>query len=320
MTTNSTTHQFPWGHSKRYNDFSSYFRKLFDGRVQKIAIDAGFTCPNRDGSRGRGGCTYCNNKTFNPSYCHLEEPVPVQVEKGVDFFAKKYDTMRFLAYFQAYTNTYAPVDHLRRLYTEALQHPKVMGLVIATRPDCLSNEVLDLLEELSQQYYLSVELGLESVNDETLLRINRGHNWAESVKAIEACAQRKIDTCAHLILGLPGESDEEAIRQAVIISSMPVNSIKLHQLQIHKGTVMAKQYRDNPGNFKLFEVDEYAQLVVRYLEQLNPAIVIQRFVSFAPAGMVIAPQWGLKNFEFVAKVEKLLEQQDSWQGKRWDVK
>ncbi len=312
-----TKKEYSWGHSKRYNDFSSFFREKFDGRVQKISLDAGFTCPNRDGNRGRGGCTYCNNKTFNPSYCQLEKSVTDQVVEGVEFFSRKYDTMRFLAYFQAYTNTYAPVDMLRKLYLEALEHPKVIGLVIATRPDCLGEEVLDLLEELSERYYVLVEMGLESVNNETLKRINRGHSWDESVRAINETARRGINNCAHLILGLPGENDDDFMEQAQIISTLPVQSIKLHQLQIHKGTVMAKQYAEHPDGFQLFTVEEYADLVVRYLEQLNPAIVVQRFVSFAPAGMVIAPQWGLKNFEFVAKVEKLLLERDTWQGRLW---
>ncbi len=312
-----TNKEFSWGHPKRYNDFSSFFRGKFNGRVQKISLDAGFTCPNRDGNRGKGGCTYCNNKTFNPSYCQLEKSLTSQVLEGVNFFSKKYDTMRFLAYFQAYSNTYAPVDILRSLYEEALQHPKVIGLVIATRPDCLGDEVLNLLEELSQKYYVLVELGLESVKNETLNRINRGHSWEESVRAINETARRGINNCAHLILGLPGESDADFMEQARIISDLPVQSIKLHQLQIHKGTVMAHQYAEKPEQFRLFTVEEYADLVVRYLEQLNPAIVVQRFVSFAPAGMVIAPQWGLKNFEFVAKVEKLLSKRDTWQGRLW---
>jgi uncharacterized protein len=311
---------YPWGHHKRYNDFSTFFRDKFEGRVQKISLDAGFTCPNRDGNRGRGGCTYCNNKTFNPSYCQLEISLTDQVEKGVDFFAKKYDTMRFLAYFQAYTNTYAPVDVLRKLYEEALQHPKVIGLVIATRPDCLSDEVLDLLEEFSKKCYVLVELGLESVKDETLKSINRGHSWEESVRAINETSRRGINNCAHLILGLPGENDDDYIEQARVISTLPVQSIKLHQLQIHKGTVMAKQYAEKADYFRIFSVDEYADLVVRYLENLHSGIVVQRFVSFAPAGMVIAPNWGLKNFEFVAKVEKLLLERDTWQGRCWHGK
>lgn len=300
---------------KRYNDFSTHFRNLFDGRVQKISINAGFTCPNRDGARGYGGCTYCNNKTFQPSYCDLKNTLKIQLDEGVDFFSKKYNTMRFLAFFQGYSNTYAPVEVLRQLFEEALQHPKIIGLVIATRPDCLDDEVLDLLEELSQKCYVMVELGIESVKDETLKRINRGHSWEESIRALKETKRRGIHNCAHLMLGLPGEKYEDFINQAKMISSLPVENIKLHQLQIHTGTVMAKEFAESPEKFPIFTVEEYVELVVDYLEHLNPAIIVERFVSSAPDGMVIAPKWGLKNYEFVAKVEKRLSERDTWQGK-----
>jgi hypothetical protein len=226
--------------------------------------------------------------------------------------------MRYLAYFQAYSNTYAPVEVLRQSYEEALRHPEVIGLVIATRPDCLNEDTLDLLEEFSRRCYLSIELGIESFRDVTLQRINRGHTVAESMSAIQRIAKRKIDNCVHLILGLPGEGDSDFISHAKTISELPVQSIKLHQLQIHKGTRMAVEYSKNPENFDLFEVDQYADLVVRFLENLSPDIIVQRFVSSAPAGMVIAPNWGMKNFEFVAKVDKLLKERDSWQGRLAD--
>jgi radical SAM protein (TIGR01212 family) len=222
--------------------------------------------------------------------------------------------MRYLAYFQAYSNTYAPIEILRRAYDQALSHPDVIGLVIATRPDCLSDETLDLLEEYSKKCYVSIELGVESFEERTLRRINRGHTADESVDAIHRIAQRGIDNCVHLILGLPGEVDDDFIRQATTISKLPVQSIKLHQLQIHKGTRMAMEYLENPGGFDLFEVDQYADLVVRFLEHLSPEIIVQRFVSSAPAGLVIAPNWGMKNYEFVAKVEKLLAERKTWQG------
>lgn len=300
---------------KRYNDFSTHFRRLFNGRVQKISINAGFTCPNRDGKKGYGGCTYCNNKTFQPSYCDLKNELKIQLEEGIRFFSRKYDTMRFLAYFQAYSGTYAPVEVLKQLYEEAIQHDKVLGLVIATRPDCLGNDVLDLLEDLSQKCYVMVELGIESVKEETLKRINRGHNWEESVRAMEETARRGIHNCAHLILGLPGENYGDFIEQARVISSLPVENIKLHQLQIHTGTVMAKEFAEFPEEFPRFTVESYVELVVDYLEHLKPSIVIERFVSSAPDIMVIAPKWGLKNYEFVAKVEKRLIERDTWQGR-----
>lgn len=306
---------YPWGHDKRYNDFSTYFRKKFDGRVQKVSVDAGFSCPNRDGTKGTGGCSYCNNKTFKPGYCNLEKTVTEQVKEGIDFFARKYNSMQFLAYFQAYSNTYAPLKNLKALYEEALQHPKIIGLVIATRPDCLNEEILDYLGELSLKYYVMLEFGVESHRNETLRRINRGHSYEESAWALKETARRGIHTCAHLILGLPGEGYSDFIDQAKSISQLPVENLKLHQLQIHRGTQLYKDYRQNSDGFHIFSVEEYTDLVIDYLEVLNPAIIVERFVSEAPAEMVIAPKWGLKNFEFVAKVEKRLTERDTWQGR-----
>lgn len=307
--------QFPWQSSSRYNDFSGYFRKKFNGRVQKIAIDAGFTCPNRDGSRGRGGCSYCNNETFSPAYCNLEKSVTTQLAEGISFFSRKYKSMKYLAYFQAYSNTYAPLENLRQLYGEALSHPEVIGLVIATRPDCVSAEILDFLQELAQYHYVMIEYGLESHLDSSLARMNRGHQFAESVWAIEETAKRSIHSCAHLILGLPGESPDDWLEQARTISKLPVENLKLHQLQIHKGTRLYQEYLQNPEEFKLFTVDEYLDLSVRYLELLVPQIVVERFVSEAPDSLLVAPRWGLKNFEFTAKLEKLLEERNTWQGR-----
>jgi len=310
---------FAWGHKKRYNDFSTYFRNHFSERVQKVSVDAGFTCPNRDGTAGKGGCTYCDNITFKPNYCNLENSVTIQVQEGIEFFAKKYSSMKFLAYFQAYTNTYAPLDDLKRLYSEALQHPKIIGLVISTRPDSVTGEMLDYLADLSKEVYVMVEFGLESHLDRTLERINRGHTFAESVWALEETAKRAINNCAHLILGLPGETRGDWLEQAREISKLPVKNLKLHQMQIHRETLMEKQFKEKPQRFHIFSVEEYTELVVDYLELLNPEIIVERFVSEAPSEMVIAPKWGLKNFEFVAKVEKRLKERNTWQGKKFKV-
>lgn len=310
---------FVWGHDKRYNDFSTYFKNRFAERVQKVSIDAGFTCPNRDGSKGKGGCTYCNNITFKPTYCNLENSITVQVQEGIEFFARKYSSMKFLAYFQAYTNTYAPLNELKRLYNEALQHPKIIGLVISTRPDSVTEEMLDYLAELSKEVYVMVEFGLESHLDKTLELINRGHTFAESVWALEETAKRGINNCAHLILGLPGETRADWLEQARVISNLPVKNLKLHQMQIHYKTVLEKQFKANPDQFHLFSVEEYTELVVDYLELLKPEIIVERFVSEAPSKMVLAPNWGLKNFEFVAKVEKLLKERETWQGRGYRV-
>lgn len=306
---------FAWGHAKRYNDFSTYFRKLFSERVQKVSIDAGFTCPNRDGTRGRGGCTYCNNLTFKPFYCDLENSVTNQIELGIQFFSKKYTAIKFLAYFQAYTSTWAPLEDLKKLYEEALKHPKIIGLVISTRPDAVDEALLDYLKELSKNVYVMLEFGLESHLDKTLEEINRGHTFAESVWALEETARRGINNGAHLIMGLPGETHSDWMEQARTISQLPVNNLKLHQLQIHKGTVLEKLYEKSPEQFKIFSAGEYIELVVDYLELLNPNIIVERFISQAPPDMLIAPSWGLKNFEFIARVEKRLKERSTWQGR-----
>jgi hypothetical protein len=307
--------RFQWKSDKRYNDFSGYFRKKFNGRVQKISVDAGFTCPNRDGTRGTGGCSYCNNQTFSPAYCHLEKSVTLQLDEGINFFSRKYNSMKYLTYFQAYSNTYAPIENLKALYEEALAHPEVIGLVIATRPDCLTLEILDYLQELALEHYIMLEFGIESHLNASLDRMNRGHSFEESVWAIEETAKRNIHNCAHLILGLPGETEEDWLNQARIVSELPVENLKLHQLQIHKGTRMYKEFLNEPDQFRMFAVDEYLDVCVKYLELLNPRIVVERFVSEAPDELLVAPRWGLKNFEFTAKLEKLLEDRNTWQGR-----
>lgn len=306
---------FPRKNEKRYNDFSGYYKKHFGVRVQKISIDAGFTCPNRDGVRGVGGCSYCNNLTFKPEYCQLEKSVSRQLEEGIRFFSRKYSSMKYLAYFQAYSNTYASLEILKNLYAEALAYPEVIGLVIATRPDCVDDNTLDYLQELAQNYYIMVEFGVESHKNSSLDRMNRGHHFEESVWAIQQTARRGIHNCAHLILGLPGESVEDWLDQAKIISHLPVENLKLHQLQIHKGTRMYHEFLKQPGDFKMFAVEEYLDLCVKYLELLNPKIVVERFVSEAPDDLLVAPRWGLKNFEFTAKLDKLLVERDTWQGR-----
>jgi uncharacterized protein len=307
--------RFRWNSDKRYNDFSGYFKAKFNGRVQKISIDAGFTCPNRDGSRGVGGCSYCNNQTFSPGYTNLKKTVSVQLEEGIAFFSRKYKSMKYLAYFQSYSNTYASLEILRQLYSEALSHSEVIGLVIATRPDCLSSEILDYLQELTENHYIMLEFGLESHLNCSLEKMNRGHSFEESVWAVTETAKRGIHNCAHLILGLPGETETDWLDQARMISQLPVENLKLHQLQIHKGTRMFNEFQDHPDTFKMFTVKEYLDLCVKYLELLNPAIVVERFVSEAPDDLLVAPRWGLKNFEFTAKLEKLLEERDTWQGR-----
>ncbi|KXO18472.1 MAG: TIGR01212 family radical SAM protein [Prevotella bivia] len=288
-----------------YRDFGSWLREEFPFKVQKISIDAGFTCPNRDGSIGRGGCIYCDNRTFNPSYCSDDKnSVTRQLEEGKRFFSGKYPDMKYLAYFQAYTNTYGSVQHLMKLYDEALQVENVVGLVIGTRPDCVSDELLDYFTQLNKHTFLLVEYGVESCNDKTLALINRGHDFACSRRMIERTAERGIRTGAHIILGLPGEDRTESIRQAPIISSLPLTTLKIHQMQIIRGTKLAKMYNENP--FHLYTVDEYIELIADYIALLRKDLVLERFVSQSPAELLIAPKWGLKNYEFTNRLHNYL--------------
>lgn len=300
---------------KRYREFGDFLRERFPFKAQKIAINAGFTCPNRDGSKGRGGCTYCNNQTFNPSYCQTDKSVADQLAEGVRFFSRKYPEMRYLAYFQAYTSTYGEQERLERLYEEALSYPGVVGLVIGTRPDCMPDRLLDYLARLSEQVLVLVEYGVESTLDRTLRRINRGHDFAEAEEAIRRTAARGIAVGAHLILGLPGESRDEILGHADRLSELPLTTLKLHQLQLIRHTRMALEFERQPEDFHLFMVDEYIDLAIDFIERLDPAIALERFVSQSPKELLIAPDWGLKNYEFTARVNRRLAERDSWQGK-----
>ena len=309
----------PMEKTKRYYEYGKFLQERFDHKVQKISINAGFTCPNRDGSKGWGGCTYCNNQTFSPEYCHTEKSVTEQLEEGVRFFSRKYPDMRYLAYFQAYTNTYDRLDSLIRKYEEALAYPGVEGLIVGTRPDCMPEGLLDYFAELSQRKFVMIEYGLESTLDKTLVRINRGHTHEESESAIRRTAAKGIYTGAHLILGLPGESRDETLHHADVLSRLPITTLKLHQLQLIKNTRMAKEFKEDPSDFHLYTADEYIELVIDFIERLNPSIVVERFVSQSPKELLIAPDWGLKNFEFTAKVNKRIEERDTWQGRLFQV-
>lgn len=300
---------------KRYREFGDFLRERFPFKAQKIAINAGFTCPNRDGSKGRGGCTYCNNQTFNPGYCQTDKSVADQLAEGVRFFSRKYPEMRYLAYFQAYTSTYGEQERLERLYEEALSYPGVVGLVIGTRPDCMPDRLLDYLARLSERVLVLVEYGVESTLDRTLRRINRGHDFAEAQEAIRRTAARGIAVGAHLILGLPGESRDEILGHADRLSELPLTTLKLHQLQLIRHTRMALEFERQPEDFHLFTVDEYIDLAIDFIERLDPAIALERFVSQSPKELLIAPDWGLKNYEFTARVNRRLAERDSWQGK-----
>ena len=295
-----------------YYDYGTWIRHRFPFRVQKISVDAGFTCPNRDGRLSTGGCIYCDNRTFNPAYCQRQDSITQQLEAGKLFFARKYPEMKYLAYFQAYTNTYASIDHLRQLYEEALRVKDVVGIVIGTRPDCVSDELLDYLEDLNRRTFLIVEYGVESANDETLQRINRGHNFEQSCMAIEKTHQRGILTGAHIILGLPGEEAQESLRQAPVISSLPIDILKIHQMQIIRGTRLAAEFERNP--FHIYDIDEYIHLIACYIQRLRKDLILERFVSQSPKELLIAPHWGLKNHEFTDLLNNYLKQHNIHQG------
>ncbi|MDR1675788.1 MAG: TIGR01212 family radical SAM protein [Tannerella sp.] len=303
---------------KPYYEFSDFLKERFSFKVQKISVNAGFTCPNRDGVKGTGGCTYCNNATFNPGYCSTAgEGISAQLEKGIRFFARKYPVMKYIAYFQAYTNTYASLATLRQKYEEALAFPGVVGLILGTRPDCMPDVLLDYLSELAEKTFVFIEYGLESTSDRTLQRIHRGHTWQDSVEAVRRTHERGILVGAHLILGLPGEDRELLLRQAGLISALPLTAVKLHQLQIIRHTVMEKEFREYPERFRLYGVEDYADLVVDFLERLRPDIAVDRFISQSPRELLIAPDWGLKNYEFTAFVNKRFAFRQTWQGKQF---
>ena len=305
---------------KRYNDFSSFIRRKFNTRVQKVSIDAGFTCPNKDGTKGVGGCTYCNNNTFNPDYCKPIKPIKQQINEGIEFFSKKYKTQKYLAYFQAFTNTYAPLADLKKMYEEALEHDDVIGLVVATRPDCIKNEVLDYLEELAAAgNFIKLEFGLESTKNETLEAINRCQTHEEAIDAFKRADGRGLHLGGHLILGLPGETKEDMMNHAKMVSQLPINTLKIHHLQIVKHTMMAVQFKKTPEMFTFMELDEYIDFVVDFVEKLKPEIIIERFFSESPASMLIHPKYGLKNFEVKHLVEKRLEEREAMQGRLFQI-
>lgn len=298
--------------SMPYNDYGTWLRQRFPYKVQKISVDAGFTCPNRDGRLGTGGCIYCNNDSFNPSYCQREKSVKQQLVEGKEFFRRKYPEMRYMAYFQAFTNTYSTLDHLKSLYEEALDVEDVVGLVIGTRPDCIDDTLLDYLTQLARQTMVTLEYGIETANDDTLRLIRRGHDFQCVRDAVERTKGRGIVIGGHVILGLPGEDAEESVRQATIMSQLGLDVLKIHQMQIIRGTRLAQMYAENP--FYLYSPEEYSELIVRYLEHLSEDMVVERFASQSPKEMLIAPKWGLKNYELTNLIVNKMKREGRRQG------
>ncbi len=311
--------QYPWGHERPFNAYAAYFKKHFGERVQKLSVDAGFNCPNRDGTKGVGGCTYCNNRAFNPSYCSPQKSIRQQLLEGMEFHVKRYKTNKFLAYFQAYSNTYASLEILKERYSEALETENVVGLVIGTRPDCVDDAILDYLAELSKKYYIIVEYGIESVYDRSLIRINRGHDFDCARNAVEASVKRGLKTGAHFIFGLPGESRKDMMDSVELINTLPLTSIKFHQLQLIKGTKMAAEYESVPEDFHLFEqLDDYIDFMVAFMENLSPNIMIERFAGEVSPKLICGPRWGnIRYDQVVVAIEKELIKRGSWQGKNF---
>lgn len=300
---------------KPYRDFADFLHERFsDFKVQKIAINAGFTCPNRDGSKGIGGCTYCNNQTFNPEYCRPSLSVAEQVEQGKAFFSRKYPDMKYLAYFQAYTNTYGDIQRLQSLYEEALGCTDVVGLIIGTRPDCMPDDLLRYLKDLSQRAFVMVEYGAESANDSTLKLINRGHTWADTVDAVTRTHAAGIACGLHLILGLPGETVDDMLHTVDQTSLLPIDTVKLHQLQIIRGTRLARQVAAGEVTVAAWDVAEYIDLCVKIVARLRRDIAIERFVSQSPADLLISPRWGLKNYQFTNLLHNALRKAASTQS------
>jgi radical SAM protein (TIGR01212 family) len=310
---------YNWGDHRRINAISNRIKEKYGGRIQKVSVNAGFTCPNRDGTKGTGGCIYCNNKSFTPSYCVDIEDIPGQIDKGIEFLEKRYKQPEFYAaYFQSYTNTYKPLGELKVLYSKALNHKGISGLVVSTRPDCVDDAILDYLVSLSEDYYVSIEYGIESCYDSTLQLINRGHSYEDSKQAIIKTAGKGLHVTGHILFGLPGESREQMLDEAGILSELPLNVLKFHQLQIIRNTPLAQVYKKAPNSFSLFSIDEYIHFAIKFLERLDPGIAIERLVSEAPPSQRVNPGWGNKRADWVQKkIESVMEEKDTWQGKKF---
>lgn len=300
---------------KNYNDFSSWIKSVFPFKVQKISINAGFSCPNRDGRIGTNGCIYCNNKSFNPSYCQTSKSITQQLSEGKTFFKHKYPNMRYLAYFQSFTNTYAPIQTLKQKYEEAINDKDVVGIIIGTRPDCVSDNLLDYLETLSKQTFVLVEYGIETTNNKTLQDIHRGHTFECVQNIVRKTHKRNILTGGHIILGLPGEDKTENIKQAKDISSLELDILKIHQLQIIKDTPLYNLYKENP--FPLPTIEEYIHLIGAYIQQLRPSLVLERFISQSPSDLLCAPKWGVKNYQFTNLLDNYLKNNHIYQGQKY---
>ncbi len=286
-------------------------------RVQKVAINGGFTCPNRDGKISTGGCSFCRNDAFTPSYCTTDKSITQQINEGIEFHVRRYRTAtKYLAYFQSYSNTYAELEHLKRLYNEALAHPQIAGVIVGTRPDCIDEQKLDYFAELTHDRYVAIEYGIESTFDATLKQINRGHNYATAREAVHKTAERGIQVGAHFVLGFPGESVEMLHQQIESINELPLSTIKFHQLQVFTQTPMAAEYDASPESFPFWSLEEYVDMFISLLERLRPDIVVERFASEAPPRYHHGRNWGLvRNESILNMFEKRLAELNTYQGR-----
>jgi radical SAM superfamily enzyme len=332
---------------RRYYAFSRFLRERFAAKVYRVTIDAGFTCPNVDGTVATGGCVYCDNRSFSPNRRLPRTTIREQVNRGIQILQNRYQATRFLAYFQAATNTYAPAAKLKKLYDEALEHPQVVGLAIGTRPDCLPDDVLELIESYARDRYVCLELGLQTIHDRSLDWMNRGHHYDAFVEAVERLSRRfalapgeihrfalipsiestettaakrkpgalaELDLCAHVILGLPGESHDDMLATADALAKLPIHAVKIHNLHVVKDTPLEKMYER--GEARMFERDEYVQVVCDFLERLRPDMVIHRLSGDAPPDYLVAPLWCLDKPALLRAIHDELERRDSWQGKK----
>ena len=308
---------YPWGDTRRFNSYKRFLQQQFGTRVQKLTIDAGFSCPNRDGTVGTGGCTYCLNDAFNPSYCTPTKSVEQQLAEGMEFHHNRYRRAgAYLAYFQAFSNTHAPLPQLKEIYRPALENPLVKGIVVGTRPDCIDAEKLDYFAELGKRMFVSVEYGVESCNDTTLHRINRGHDFATAERAIRMTAERGIHCAAHFIYGLPGETPDEWLAGISIINQLQINGIKFHQLQIINGTAMQQDFITHPADFHIFTTENYIDFIVKITERLHPTFTIERFAGEVPPRYLYVNHWGLTRYDVnLHRIDKRMEELDTWQGK-----
>lgn len=297
------------------NSYGGYLRRRFGCRVSKVNVDAGFTCPNRDGSKGVGGCIYCNNVSFSPKETQAAVPLEEQMAAGMAYHRSRLGSEKFIIYFQKYTNTYGSVELLSDLYRRALNHPDVIGISVGTRPDSLDDEALDLLTDIARTKYVCLELGLQSMDDAILSRINRGHTLNDFIGAVNRAAGRNFDICAHLIHGFPGESRAQFLKTADLMAGLPIDSLKLHQLHAVEGTELAELYRR--GEFAPLTLEAYVSVVADFLEQLPPWISIQRLYGSAPLEICVAPRWGLKNNQMWYAIVNEMTRRGSWQGCRF---